>query len=297
MPMSAWRSAGASLTPSPVIATTSPSDWSALAIRSLSSGATRARTQTDRSARSCRQVARRRQAAPTPSTTFPSSRPASGRPTRAVAGWSPVIISTRIPASRRAPQGIGHLRTHRVRHPDRARGAPAPPRRRARPAGNVSDLAPRDGEHAQPVGSEPLDVREHLRPLILGSHRGAPGVPRRTMRTQRARCLGRALHEHLERSARQVVNRAHATAARSRTGTPARAALPLLGVLRSTPPLRAMTTRAPSVGSPTQRQRPRAARRVRRCRASPPGGGVRRAAAAPRSSGRPLHGQDAPRGS
>ena len=41
-PMSACRSAGASLTPSPVMATTSPRDCSACTSRSLCSGATRA---------------------------------------------------------------------------------------------------------------------------------------------------------------------------------------------------------------------------------------------------------------
>ena len=43
MPMSIALSAGASLTPSPVIATTSPSFWYNFPIRSLSSGVTRAK--------------------------------------------------------------------------------------------------------------------------------------------------------------------------------------------------------------------------------------------------------------
>ena len=41
-PMSAILSAGASLTPSPVMATTAPRRWSASTIRSLCSGLTRA---------------------------------------------------------------------------------------------------------------------------------------------------------------------------------------------------------------------------------------------------------------
>ncbi len=42
MPMSAALSAGASFTPSPVIATTSPSEWRARTMASLCSGLTRA---------------------------------------------------------------------------------------------------------------------------------------------------------------------------------------------------------------------------------------------------------------
>jgi hypothetical protein len=41
-PMSAFFSAGASFTPSPVIATTCPSAWRAVTMRSLSAGETRA---------------------------------------------------------------------------------------------------------------------------------------------------------------------------------------------------------------------------------------------------------------
>jgi len=44
MPMSAFFSAGASFTPSPVMATTWPSDWSDSTMRSFWSGVTRANT-------------------------------------------------------------------------------------------------------------------------------------------------------------------------------------------------------------------------------------------------------------
>src|SRR5918997_1771009 len=44
MPMSAFLSAGASFTPSPVMATTSPRFWSAVTTRSLCAGETRAHT-------------------------------------------------------------------------------------------------------------------------------------------------------------------------------------------------------------------------------------------------------------
>ena len=100
-PMSARRSAGASLTPSPVIATTWPRDCSASTIRSLCAGLTRAQT-------AMRSISRASAAASSwsssmPVTTRPSpSRPSSRAIASAVAGWSPVIIITRMPARRQA---------------------------------------------------------------------------------------------------------------------------------------------------------------------------------------------------
>ncbi len=94
--MSAARRAGASLTPSPVIATTSPRAWSASTIRSLCSGLTRATTRAASSSS-------RRASSSSPSSRLPASAPVPPMPTssatrRAVDGWSPVIITTRIPA-------------------------------------------------------------------------------------------------------------------------------------------------------------------------------------------------------
>ena len=96
-PTSARLSAGASLTPSPVIATTCPSSCSACTRRSLCSGLARANTSTS--------MATRRSAA---SSISASSAPVrAGLPTpmascapmaRAVSTWSPVIIFTRMPA-------------------------------------------------------------------------------------------------------------------------------------------------------------------------------------------------------
>ena len=74
MPMCASRSAGASLTPSPVIATTAPRAFQSRTMRSLSSGVARAWT---------------RSAASSPRRTMPSSRAIAA----AVTAWSPVIMT------------------------------------------------------------------------------------------------------------------------------------------------------------------------------------------------------------
>ena len=95
-PISARLSAGASLTPSPVIATTLPSAFSRSTRRTLSSGATRATTPISWSCRSS-----------SSSDSAANSVPVSARPSipscaamaAAVVAWSPVIMRTRIPAS------------------------------------------------------------------------------------------------------------------------------------------------------------------------------------------------------
>ena len=99
-PMSAWRSAGASLTPSPVMATTWRSCWSARTRRSLCSGATRAKTTASSAA--CRSDSSSRASRSRPVSTSPSGNPSSRAIAAAVAGWSPVIIFTATPAPRQA---------------------------------------------------------------------------------------------------------------------------------------------------------------------------------------------------
>ena len=106
MPTSAALSAGASLTPSPVIATTSPRARSRRTRRSLCSGLRRAHRSTWRS-----------RAASAASSSASSSAPVrvcgrSDSPTwramaRAVAGWSPVIMMTRTPARRHSASAAG----------------------------------------------------------------------------------------------------------------------------------------------------------------------------------------------
>ncbi len=94
-PMSALRRAGASLTPSPVIATTCRRACSAVTIRSLCSGATRANTAMFGSAEASVASSIRSSSAPV---TASPSRPRARAIAAAVARWSPVIIFTEIPA-------------------------------------------------------------------------------------------------------------------------------------------------------------------------------------------------------
>ena len=94
-PMSACLSAAASLTASPVIATTSPDCCMSLARRSLSSGATRPNT-CSRGSRSITSVSDR--CCSSVPVITPGPRPSSSAIARAVTVWSPVIIRTSTPA-------------------------------------------------------------------------------------------------------------------------------------------------------------------------------------------------------
>ena len=143
MPICAAFSAGASFTPSPVIATTSPAAFSASTMRSFCSGRTRAKT-----AISCtrtRNAASSSAAISAPVATGASSRPALRAMAAAVAGWSPVIMAMRMPALRqsRTASGTdgrsGSARATRPRKPSAAsaspplRGTPGPQRASASP--------------------------------------------------------------------------------------------------------------------------------------------------------------------
>ena len=98
-PTSARFKAGASLTPSPVMATTSPLACRAVTRRSLCSGLVRANTTVSRtSSCSCPSVAA---SSSLPVTARPSLlMPISRAMALAVPAWSPVIITTRMPACR-----------------------------------------------------------------------------------------------------------------------------------------------------------------------------------------------------
>ena len=101
-PMSASCSAGASLTPSPVIATTWPRDRRARAMRSLSSG----RDPGDHEAvvveMGGQMRSRAGRSAPVSTGSPGRLRPTSSAMARAVAGWSPVTMATLMPALRQA---------------------------------------------------------------------------------------------------------------------------------------------------------------------------------------------------
>ena len=96
IPTSAWASAGASLMPSPTIATTFPSAWSALTSSALRSGSTPATTR---------------------------SIPASLATLSAVRGSSPVSITTSSPIPRRRRTASTRAVLDRVGHRDHPRRA------------------------------------------------------------------------------------------------------------------------------------------------------------------------------
>ncbi len=110
-PMSACLRAGASFTPSPVIATTCPRACRAFTRRSFCSGATRAKTavRSATSGRSSSEIFSRSR--PDRASSVPFSphpfRPICKATARAVTRWSPVIIFTAMPA-------CWHLRTESI---------------------------------------------------------------------------------------------------------------------------------------------------------------------------------------
>ena len=96
-PMSAALRAGASFTPSPVMATTLWLRLSSRTMRSLSSGATRATTPI---CGSCSSSSSSGMAANSAPVMARPSMPSSPAMAAAVVAWSPVIIRTRMPALR-----------------------------------------------------------------------------------------------------------------------------------------------------------------------------------------------------
>ena len=155
MPTSACLSDGASLTPSPVIATTAPPDCNARTTRSLCSGLARANTSawaasTGKSASSTASRSR-------PSTTTGSSaRPSCRAMAAAVAAWSPVIIFTATPALRQSATAAiasargGSMKPTRPRNSSPAMSSCCrrPPARSTRRMAKPSTRSPREAAAA-----------------------------------------------------------------------------------------------------------------------------------------------------
>ena len=97
-PMSAAFRAGASLTPSPVMATTIPRRWKAFTSRTLCSGATRANTGVSKACRARASSVRRSSSGPVITLLSLPAMPTRRAMASAVAPWSPVIITGRMPA-------------------------------------------------------------------------------------------------------------------------------------------------------------------------------------------------------
>ena len=106
-PMSAAFTAGASFTPSPVMAVTQPRCCQARTMRALCWGCTRAYTENSGALRRSSSSLMASSAAPVTTCpallTSPSVRPMAA----AVSGWSPVIITVRMPADRQARTAPG----------------------------------------------------------------------------------------------------------------------------------------------------------------------------------------------
>ena len=119
-PMSAAFSAGASLTPSPVIATTWPSACSAATMRSLCAGATRAKTEVLRTASLNAASSSASSSVPLSAAAPASMMPRSAAMRAAVRGWSPVIMMTRMPARRASRDRQRGFRPRRVDDADGA---------------------------------------------------------------------------------------------------------------------------------------------------------------------------------
>jgi hypothetical protein len=100
-PIEAARRAGASLTPSPVTATTSSSACRIRTMRSLSCGETRAATPLLRSRAASTWSSMSSISAPVTGS-MPVPSPRRDAMDAAVAGWSPVIMTTVIPARRQS---------------------------------------------------------------------------------------------------------------------------------------------------------------------------------------------------
>ena len=169
-PTSARASAGASLTPSPVIATTSPRACSASTMRSFCAGCTRAKT-------AMRGSASRRSASPMRSSSRPSTArsPSRAMPSlraiaRPVSLWSPVTITGRMPAAR-------HSATATLTSSRGGSIWPTRPSRRARPA-SASKPAVRDRARSSSSAAK-ASTAAPWRPS-----RSAARVPRRSSRVR-----------------------------------------------------------------------------------------------------------------
>ena len=250
-PMSERLSAGASFTPSPVIATTLPWRLSMSTSRTLSSGATRATTPISPTWASSSSSLRA--ANSVPGSARPSI-PSSAAIAAAVVAWSPVIIRTRIPASvQRAIASLASLRGGSTM-PTRASSVRSCTCASSSPPG--SKLAGSKSRAATASTRSPSPARrsfsvEHTVAGAFDGHRRPLGVPDR----------GRAREQHVRRSLDeaaddlasvvvQLVERRHelvvgverdlADTGKRRRVSPT-----------SRPPLAARTTSAASVGSPT----------------------------------------------
>ena len=255
MPMSARLSAGASFTPSPVIATMWPLRLRMSTRRTLSSGVTRAITPMPSIASSASSSLIAANSAPVMARpSIPSLRAIAS----AVTAWSPVIIRTSMPAA----VGLGdrrlRLRARRVDDADEREQRQAVDQREqvgVRVERRRVEVLARGREHAQALLAEPLvlghgSARRPSSSTGDGLEVGAERV------ACRARAAGRARPSRTQRTTSRPDSSCHAVERRHQlVGGVERE----LGDARvrargsssaSRPPFSASTTSAPSVGSP-----------------------------------------------
>jgi hypothetical protein len=288
-PMSARRSAGASFTPSPVMATTSPQAWSAWAMRSFCSGATRRapprRSPAGRRGRRRLPGARRR---------APPGRCAA-RPWRPRRRRWPVVAGHHDhpdPDPPAAGDRLGDLGPDRVGHPHQPEELQLPLGVGGGRGHLAVELAAGQGQHPQPVGGEGFHVGEDGRPPVGVELDPAPADPDEPadLEDRLRRAFGDQLQPPVANRWAVLIRRRADSKGYSRTRGAARSTGCLVR-----PPLAARTSRAPRSGRRHSASGRRVAPGGRRCRARPPAAGPA-ARPAPWGSG-PFPASTAPEGS
>ena len=267
MPMLAVLSAGASLMPSPVMATMCPLRCSAPTMRSLCSGSTRANTRTSSTIASSSASLMLRSSAPVTSRA-PGSKMSSSRAiASAVAGWSPVIITVRMcarlamaTAAFTSARGgsIMPTRPSRTRSSSMLSGSSMSTSVGARLCGSMPSAPPAACASRSPAcaapGRERFVAPRQLGAAVLVERDDLAGLPQ--VAAFREQDLRRALHEHVQLTGLFAIamdGRVALALGGEGNLRNAREARQLgLGM----PNLRAATISAPSVGSPCTRQRP-----------------------------------------
>ena len=245
-PTSARASAGASLTPSPVIATTSPRACSAWTMRSFCAGCTRAKTAMRSSSSRSSASPRRSSSGPSTARSPPQAMPSSRAIASPVSLWSPVSISGRMPASRaRATATFTSWRGGSI--------CPTSPSSRALPASASNPASGSSGSSSTAAKASTRSAR--------------PAMASTAVRTACAEAVPCAAHSRSTASGEPLTRmRRGASASRWRVainwvseskGSSASRGAFRGSAARSIPALWASTSRAASVGSPSTVHAPR----------------------------------------
>ena len=180
------------------------------------------------------------------------ARPASRATDMAVAGWSPVIMTTRIPALRQRATARGTSGRTGSAIPTRPRNSISASASRPSPEEHRLDLATGEGQHRRPSTASESAAARYTALLVLLGQRGRCVVLSNPLAQREDRLRGSPWRAPRRRHSRADAACSSAAAATRRgTRRPGVRIAPLGS--RSTPPFVARTSRAPSVGSPLQR--------------------------------------------